>query len=43
MLQICQFFNLNAAPTEKVEHRMQAGQTHIFQIVISELTVCMCV
>ena len=37
---IFQFLYLNAAPMEKVEHRMQAGQTHIFQSVISELTVC---
>ena len=42
MLQICQFFNLNAAPTEKVEHWMQAGQTYIFQSDQSSLCVCLC-
>ena len=40
MLQICQFLILNAAPLEIVEHRMQAGETHISQSVMSELTVC---
>ena len=43
MLHIFQSFILNAVPTEKVEHQMQAGQTHIYQSVISELTVCVCV